>query len=254
MSDSMTPATEPLSPGGNVTREEFRAGLEENSRYLKALFGEADRELKEAARVMREDAEEHRQRQKELDRQSKETDRKFKETDRKFEETARQFEEIARRFKETDRKFKETDRQLGRLGNRLGELAEHLVAPNIKEKFNALGYRFDYNYANAEVRAEGRVVAEVDILLENSEYALAVEVKSKPVVTDVLDHVRRMEMLCRYPRRFRDGQVRLLGAIAGAVLTDTARNYIIKHGFFAIEQSGDTVKINVPEGFKPREW
>jgi hypothetical protein len=32
------------------------------------------------------------------------------------------------------------------------------------------------------------------------------------------------------------------------------RNYVLKKGFYAIEQSGDTVLINIPEGFKPREW
>jgi hypothetical protein len=237
MSDSMHPVAESRSPGGNVTREEFWAGLEENNRYLNALLDKVGRRIEETAGLIREEAERQREN-----------------AERQREEAERDREEQKERQKELDRQFKETDRQLGRLGNRFGELAEHLVAPNIKEKFNALGYSFDYSYANAEVRAEGRVVAEVDILLENSEYALAVEVKSKPVVKDVLDHVRRMEMLRRYPHRFKDGRVKLLGAIAGAVLTDTVRAYITKHGFFVIEQSGDTVKINVPEGFKPREW
>jgi hypothetical protein len=218
--------------------------MEENTRYLNALLDKVGRRIEETADLMRESAERERENAA-LQRENAERQREEAERDR---------EEQKERQKKLDRQFAETDRQLGRLGNRFGELAEHLVAPNIKEKFNALGYRFDYNYANVEVAAEGRVVAEVDILLENSEYALAVEVKSKPVVKDVLDHVRRMEILRRYPHRFKDGRVKLLGAIAGAVLTDTVRDYITKHGFYVIEQSGDTVKINVPEGFKPREW
>jgi hypothetical protein len=32
------------------------------------------------------------------------------------------------------------------------------------------------------------------------------------------------------------------------------KRYALKSGFYVIEQSGDTVKIDIPEGFKPREW
>jgi hypothetical protein len=32
------------------------------------------------------------------------------------------------------------------------------------------------------------------------------------------------------------------------------KRYAVKSGFYIIEQSGDTVKIDTPEGFKPREW
>jgi hypothetical protein len=28
----------------------------------------------------------------------------------------------------------------------------------------------------------------------------------------------------------------------------------IEAGMYVIEQSGDTVRISIPEGFKPREW
>jgi len=30
--------------------------------------------------------------------------------------------------------------------------------------------------------------------------------------------------------------------------------FITKSGLYVIEQSGDTMKIDVPEGFVPREW
>ena len=44
------------------------------------------------------------------------------------------------------------------------------------------------------------------------------------------------------------------GAIAGAILTDQTREYARKAGFYVIEQSGDTMKLDIPEGFVPREW
>jgi hypothetical protein len=29
---------------------------------------------------------------------------------------------------------------------------------------------------------------------------------------------------------------------------------VLKTGLYVVEQTGDTMKINVPEGFKPKEW
>jgi hypothetical protein len=32
------------------------------------------------------------------------------------------------------------------------------------------------------------------------------------------------------------------------------REFAVKNGFFVVAQSGDTMNIDVPEGFKPKEW
>jgi hypothetical protein len=46
-------------------------------------------------------------------------------------------------------------------------------------KFNALGYTFTQTNTRVAFRdADEETIAEVDVLLENSEYALAAEVKS----------------------------------------------------------------------------
>jgi len=80
-----------------------------------------------------------------------------------------------------------------------------------------------------------------------------VEVKARPHQADVEHHIKRMELLShRYAAR--NDKRTLLGAVAGAIMSNTVRDYIQKKGFYAIEQSGDTVKINIPEGFKPRKW
>jgi hypothetical protein len=171
-----------------------------------------------------------------------------------FEKVWAMFQETARRFEETDRRFKETDRKISRLGGRLGELVEHLVAPNILEKFNKLGYVFGKAGLDVSfVDARGAFLAEVDILLENGDIALAVEVKSKLMIDDVRDHIARMEKLRRYAGEHRDSR-KLLGAVAGAIIPQESKSFALKNGFYVIEQAGDTVKIDVPEGFKPREW
>jgi hypothetical protein len=179
-------------------------------------------------------------------------DKRLQETERLMKEQA---EETDRRMKETDRRMKETDRRIGELSNRFGELAEHLVAPNIREKFNAMRYTFDKISQNVDISdAQDRYSgAEIDILLENGDIAIAVEVKAKPQYKDVDRHRERMEVLRRWADRHNDRR-KFLGAIAGAIMPKEVRNYTLRAGFYVIEQTGDTVKIDIPEGFKPREW
>jgi hypothetical protein len=166
-------------------------------------------------------------------------------------ETDRKIQELA---KETDKRITRTDRQIGELGNRFGELAEHLVTPNIAEKFRALNYTFTKAGPDlAFFSPEGRFLAEVDVWLENGEFAMAVEVKSRLRKEYVDDHIRRMEILRSYLDERNDPR-KLLGAVAGAIVPPDLRNYVLKKGFYLIEQSGDTVKIAAPRGFKPRIW
>jgi hypothetical protein len=172
----------------------------------------------------------------------------FKETDLKFQETDRQ-------FKETREEMKETYRKIGELGNRFGELAEHLVAPAIHKRFNELGYHFNgVAPGGYEVRDNmGKTVAEVDILLENDNYIMAVEVKAKPRLNDIEHHIKRLEILREHRNRHHDTR-KIQGAIAGAIFGSAEKQAVIEAGFFVLEQSGDTVKMDVPEGFVPREW
>jgi hypothetical protein len=48
--------------------------------------------------------------------------------------------------------------------------------------------------------------------------------------------------------------VRGRAAVAGAIAPEEVKAFAIESGFFVLEQSGDTIRISVPEGFKPREW
>jgi hypothetical protein len=178
----------------------------------------------------------------------------FQETDRKFQETDRKIQETDRQMKETDRQMKETDRKISNLGSRLGDLVEEIIFPNIVEKFNKLGYVFGKAGRRVGYRdSQGLYLAEVDILLENGDTALAVEVKTFLTHNDVRDHIQRMEKLRRYADEHGD-QRKLLGAVAGGIASEEVKAFAVKSGFFVLEQSGDTVKISVPEDFKPREW
>jgi hypothetical protein len=183
-----------------------------------------------------------------------ETDRRMQETDRRMQETDRRMQETDRQMQETDRRMQETDRKIGKLSGRLGEIIEHLMSPKLHEKFEDLGYRFNHTSRNHEIKgADKKRLTEVDILLENGDYALAVEVKTRLSTEDVKDHVKRMEILRRVADDHGDGR-KYLGAVAGAVIDGEVSAYALRNGFFVIIPSGETVDIETPEGFKPRIW
>jgi len=147
-----------------------------------------------------------------------------------------------------------TDKIVGDLGNRFGEMVEHLVAPSITEKFRALGFNFEHISQNHEIcNAEGQCIAEIDLLLENGDVVMVVEIKAKPNQKDIKKHIGRIEVL-RQRADVRNDTRKFQGAIAGAIMSKAVRDNIHKAGFYAIEQTGDTVKITMPENFKPREW
>jgi hypothetical protein len=181
---------------------------------------------------------EDRQRQREISLQIKETDRQIKET-----------------RKETDRFLKRIGRQMGDLHRRFGQLAEHLVAPNINKRFNELGYHFgSYSPGGQRIENEqGKILTEIDLLLENGETIMAVEVKVKPAVKDVEHHIKRLEILSDHRRKINDAR-KVQGAIAGAIFGIEEKKATVEAGLYVIEQTGDTMKIEVPDGFVPREW
>ena len=232
------------------------------------MFQESDRQFREfrerteeADRKYREQKEQSDQEYRKQKEQSDQEYRKQKEqSDREYwEQKEKSDREYRERMEEADRKdrerMKEIDRRIGELSNRFGELAEHLVLPSIKEKFNARGFEFDkcskyVDIADAQDRFTG---AEIDILLENGEVAIAVEVKARALEKHIDRHIERIEVLRRWADRHGDRR-KFQGAIAGAIMTDEVRKYALKAGLYVIIQTGDTVEISVPEGFTPREW
>jgi hypothetical protein len=172
----------------------------------------------------------------------------FRETDRLF----RRMEEDTRKLK---KRMDATDKQLGKLGNRFGDMVEHLIAPGLPKKFKALGYRFNESALRSQIKDDvtGRLIAEIDLQLTDREHVMAVEVKAHPNVTDVDEHVERLERIRAYYDSNGDKR-KILGAVAGAVFPENVRSYARKNGFYTIVQSGDTVSIDVPKGFQPREW
>jgi len=156
-------------------------------------------------------------------------------------------------IKATDRQMKKTDSELGKLSKRMGEVVEFMVAPNLREKFRELGYDFPQAHQNSDVSdRKNNIFIEIDVKLENGDKAMLVEVKTKPTTEDVKDHIKRLEKMRKYADLHGDKR-NFLGAVAGVVMSDNVKKYILKQGFFAIEPSGETFNI-IPPNNKPKEW
>jgi hypothetical protein len=237
----MTTATQAREPEMGLTFEK-----------VWAMFQESDRRMQESDRRMQESDRRIQESDRRMQKLSEETAQQMRETDRKMQEV---FQQIRETNAETARHIKETDLQIGRLGNRFGELAEHLVAPNIVKKFNALGFHFDdISGLRRVIEDESRQkIAEFDILLENGDSIVGVEVKAKPSERDVDNHVRRLEIL-RLNKDKKGDKRKIYGALAGAIMPSDVKTAALEAGLYVIVQTGDTVKIDIPKGFAPKAW
>ena len=173
-----------------------------------------------------------------------------------FETVLASLQEVSASLKETERIVKRNGKQMGDLHRRFGQLAEHLVAPGIAKRFNELGYDFNIMATKGQKIYDsktGKIKTEIDLVLENGKTIMAVEVKIRPVIQDVEHHIRRLEIL-RDSRHGLNDQRKVQGAIAGAIYEDDVKKAVREAGLYVIEQSGDTMKIDMPDDFIPREW
>ena len=190
----------------------------------------------------------------EVGKKQKELTESQKETERQMKEYA---EQQAERQRETDRQLKENamdfNRRMGAWTNLFGEVAEYMIAPKLCEKFMEFGLNFPRANRNVSVNDRvNQISLEIDVMLENGDKAILVEVKTKLTIERVNNHISRLEKMRAYADLHGDKRT-FLGAVAGVVVTDEARNYALNQGFYLIEPSGDSFFITPPNG-KPKEW
>jgi hypothetical protein len=161
--------------------------------------------------------------------------------------------ETDRRMKETDHRIKETNKQIANLGNRVGELVESMVEGGVVRLFRDLGYTFTRSSRRMDFgQIEDGTAGEVDLFLENGEYALLVEVKTNLTKDDVDDHAHRLSKYRVDANRHNDHR-KFLGAVGGGVVSKEVQTHAQRHGFFVIRQSGENVEVLLPSG-EPRVW
>ena len=177
-----------------------------------------------------------------------------------LEENAQGMKELRESHKELSEIQKKTEHivernavEMGRLSKRMGEVVEYMVAPNLCEKFNELGFNFSQSNQNTIVSdKKNKISLEIDVFLQNYSKAMLVEVKTTPTTENVKEHIKRLEKMRKYADLHGDKRT-FLGAVAGVVITDNVKEYVLKQGFFVIEPSGEGFNITSPNG-QPKEW
>jgi hypothetical protein len=150
----------------------------------------------------------------------------------------------------------EVSKNVGGLNRSVGELIETLIAARLWEKFDAYPYNFRRAYQRIPLFDEtDRKLTDVDVLLANGEYVMAVEVKRElDSKKDVDHHLKRMELILKYPPA-ECKEKKLLGAMAGGTVDPDVCSYAHSVGLFVLELTGESVQlVETPKEFKPRQW
>ena len=89
-------------------------------------------------------------------------------------------------------------------------------------------------------------------MLENSDKAMLIEVKTKLTEERIDKHIQRLEKMRRYAD-LNDDKRTFLGAVAGIAVTDDLKKYALSKGLYFIEYAGETFYITPPGG-EAKEW
>ena len=150
--------------------------------------------------------------------QIKETGQQLKESqvrfDREMQESRASFDH---EMKESNREF---NKRFGNFFNRFGEMLEYMILPNMVTKFEELGFTFTKANRTEIKDREHEIFLEIDALLENGDTVMAVEIKNKPSIDDINDHVEHIEKLRKHAdlHNYNDQRI-YLGAIARVVFS-----------------------------------
>ena len=186
--------------------------------------------------------------QKSLDESQKRIEKNFDESQKRIDKSLNDFQ------KNTDKTIRDLSKNVGGISNTIGQLTESLFSAQLWEKFNELGYPVTRQNKHVIISEGKRVLTEVDLFIENGEYAILVEIKTVLGTSHIDDHLKRIEIVRRYLDERNDNR-KLLGAVAGGVVEESVANYAYKRGLFVLVQNGDAVAIaDTPHGFKPCEW
>jgi len=170
-----------------------------------------------------------------------------------FEQVWATLDRITQEQRETAQQIKEVGKRLGDFTNSFGDVVEHMIAPNLQEKFLELGLDFQEASTKHKVRDKKNDISfEIDVFLQNGDTAMLVEIKADLTISDINRHITRLEKMRRYAD-LRGDKRHFLGAVAGIVIEDDEREYALSNGFYLIEPSGENFHITKPHG-KPKEW
>jgi hypothetical protein len=214
---------------------ETRARFEKTSEQIERLSAETDKQIKA------------------LSASSAETDKQIKALSASSAETDKQIKALFASSAETDRIVKAVSKQVAGISDAQGDFAEHQVRPRVLELFKKRGIDLNESVFDVSVRREGRPYIQLDMLLINSIYSVAVEVKYRLRTQDVDEHATRLALLQKHPIHSVRGTT-MYGAVAGMIVSDDVARYAEQKGMFVLVPSGDTVEVANPKDFEPAVW
>jgi predicted RNase H-like nuclease (RuvC/YqgF family) len=185
-----------------------------------------------------------------------ETRARQEKTDEQIRKTDEQMQKTDEQMQKTDARIDKLSKNVGGLNRSVGELIETLIAARLWEKFDTYSYNFRRAYQRIPLFDEtDRRLTDIDVLLVNGEYVMAVEVKRElDSKKDVDHHLNRMELILKYaPDQCKEKK--LLGAMAGGTVDPDVQAYAHSVGFFVLELTGESVRLaETPKEFEPRQW
>jgi hypothetical protein len=183
-----------------------------------------------------------------------EADKRALEADKRALEANKQTQELKEQFKETDRLLKNLSKQVGKITDGIGLFAEHQVRPKILELFAQKGIHLKNSFARVKVEDdEGIICAEIDLLLVNTVYAVAVEIKNKIDFKDIDDQIDRIDKLQKMNHKLIEG-TKIFGAVAGMIVEYEVEQYAHRKGLYLLKPNGEGVEISELPNFVPKIW
>lgn len=205
-----------------------------------------DQELKDLVASLAEDTKELKALQKETERQMKESsvrvDAQMQETDRVINALN---QETREQMQETDRKLKSVGIQLGNIGNNQGEVAEEFFYNSIKAKPTLAGITYDFVDKNV-TRSKGQLEDEYDILLVNGKDVAIIETKYKAHPKDLerLLKQKHQNFLKLYPE-YKDYNHHL--GLASFNISDTIKELASNNNVILLQRKGDVFETILPK-------
>jgi len=176
----------------------------------------------------------------------------FQETGRIMKENSLETE---RRIQELERTIDKTNKRIGGLGNSWGDFLEGLAKPGLLDYFSKKGIEVHNTHSNYKEYRDEKTIYEVDLLLFNEKYVIAVEVKSKLQKEFVEEHIDRLhKMIEQPPRLFNLKGKTLIGAIAAVSTEPDVIEFAIQSGLYLMVQRSNLIEIVNPPDFQPQEF
>jgi predicted RecB family endonuclease len=213
-----------------------------------AMFAETDRKMAETERFLKE---QFAQNERKAAEARVENERKVAEAERKAAEARAEADRI---IADLGKRVDKVCSNVGGLNRSMGELIETLIAARLWNKFPQYGFTCAARRVTI-LDKNGSEKTEIDILLLNTDKAMAVEVKRELADPDeVKRHLKRLELIRAYPpQMIRERE--LFGAMAGGTVNPKVASYAYESGLYVLELTGETVSLVLPPaGFQPGTW